>query len=543
MGQPMRRSATAAIRGSPERDVSTAPTLPAMRTPARSLLMASTLAALAAARVVLFAVLDRRPLFGGWEAPDLQRSMFYHYGLKGHLDWTFAEQVARDAFKPPLWYGGVPLLFGWKPSLAALDYLLLNALCAAALVIGGFYLARRLGGDRAGVLAAAVCAVMPGIAWRVVTIGVETAHAALLVLSLLALLGLVQSAREARTRDVALRGVALGLCVGAAALMKWNFVAYIAPPALLALVLSGRSALPRAVLGLGLAAFFAAVVFGPWALGYADLSDILAQGARGEAEGERAGYYVSELARRSLGWLGWLMVGAGAAGLVWGRQDPLHAPRPRYEALIVGAAVLALWLLHLWIPHKETRYLLPALPLVAVLLAWPAARLSEVRGGPVVLGVLLAVGAVQSWVMPWFEEPPADHAWSDVLPAPIADDYDIEAVLAHPSLRARERTVVTLSLRPEARFPVLTFLDWELYGRNANPVLARSDWPDVTSKACAFDLERSTHFLSNRQLDLHEESALRSMGFERIVTVKPRIQDVGVLSLWALEARSEPRYR
>jgi hypothetical protein len=384
---------------------------------------------------------------------------------------------------------------------------------------------------------------MPGVAWRVVTIGVETAHAALLLLALLALLGLIQSARESRTGDVALRGMALGLCVGSAALMKWNFVAYIAPPALLALALCGRAAATRVVFGLGLAALLAAAVFGPWALGTADLSEILTQGAHGEAEGEATGYYLSELIHRSLGWLGWLLAGAGVVGLAWGREHVLHAPRPRNEALVVGSAIIALWLVHLWIPHKETRYLLPALPLIGVLLSWPAARLSRVRGGPIVLGLLLCAGAVHSWVLPWFEQPPEEHTWSDVVSSPIADDYDIEAVLAHPSLRVRDRTVVTLSLRPEARFPVLTFLSWELYGRNENPVLARSDWPDVTSKACAFDLERSTHFLTNRQLDVHEESALRSMGFERSVIVKPRIPDVGTLSLWALEERSEPRYR
>ena len=45
-----------------------------------------------------------RPLLG-FEAADLQRSMFYHYGLRGHLDYGFLEQVGRDGFKPPLWYG------------------------------------------------------------------------------------------------------------------------------------------------------------------------------------------------------------------------------------------------------------------------------------------------------------------------------------------------------------------------------------------------------------------------------------------------------
>jgi len=55
-------------------------------------------------RVLLYGAVDRRPLLG-FEAADLQRSMFYHYGLRGHLDYGFLEQVGRDGFKPPLWYG------------------------------------------------------------------------------------------------------------------------------------------------------------------------------------------------------------------------------------------------------------------------------------------------------------------------------------------------------------------------------------------------------------------------------------------------------
>ncbi len=511
----------------------------------RPLLVALVWAVLAAARVVLFALWDKRPLYGGWEAPDLQRSMFYHYGLRGHLDWTFAEQVARDAFKPPLWYGGVPLLNGWKDSLDRLDYLLPNAVCAAVLVLGGYALARRLGGAASGVIAAALCALMPGVAWRVGMIGVEPAHAALLVGALLMLVGLVQSARDGASVDCVVRGVGLGVCVGLGALMKWNFVAYVAPVGLVALGVAGREGLGRTALGLGVAGAMAAVLFGPWALSYADLGEILAQGASGEADGGGLGYYLVELARRGLGAAGWLMVLAGVGGAMVGGPPPVGeaAPRPRAEGAMIGAVVLALWALHLAIPHKETRYLLPALPLIAVLLAWPAGKLARAKAGMPILGFLLAVGAVDSWLVPLAAEAPANHGWEDILPAPVREDYGVEAVFAHPSLRSRERTVVTFSLRDEALFPVLTFVQWELYGRNPNPVLSRSSWPDVTSKAAAFDLERSTHFVANRDLDDQEQAALRSMGFERVVTVAPRVQDVGVLQLWALEARSNPRYR
>ncbi|MCO4773727.1 MAG: hypothetical protein KDA24_27090 [Deltaproteobacteria bacterium] len=519
--------------------------MPRPREAARPLLAALAIAAVSAVRVVVFGLLDRRPLYGGWEAPDLQRSMFYHYGLRGHLDWTFAEQVARDAFKPPLWYGGVPLLYSWDDSLHRLDYLLPNALCAGALVLGGFALGRRLGGPIAGLVSAALCAVLPGIAWRVAMIGVEPAHAALLVGSLLLLVGLVQSARDGAAADCVVRGVGLGVCIGAATLMKWNFVAYVTPPLVLSVLVVGREGLGRLGLGLLAAGGFAAAIFGPWALGFADLGEIFAQGADGEASQAGAGYYLSELAGRSLGLGGWAALVAAAFGLWRGISPTLGsaAPRPRVEAGILGAAVLALWLTHLAIPHKETRYLLPALPLLCALLGGAAARLAPLRGGGLALTLILLVGLGGSWIHPLLDEPATNHNWTDVLPAPIDEDYGVDGILAHPTLGERERTVVTFSLREEAIFPVLTFLQWELYGRNANPVLSRSSWPDVTLKACAFDLERSTHFLSNRTLNDQEEAALRSMGFERVVTVAPRVQDVGVLQLWALEERSEPRYR
>ena len=519
-----------------------------MRTARRPLLIALALAALAAVRIVVFALRDARPLYGGWEAADLQRSMFYHYGLRGHLDWGFWEQVGRDGFKPPLWYGGVPLLYWWKDSLRALDYQVLNAGCAFLLVLGCFVLGRRLGGELSGVLAAALCAFLPGIAWRLPMIGVEPMHAVLLLGCVLAVVRLVDAARGG---GAALRwGMALGGIVGIGALMKWNFAAYAVAPVAVALVGMGGRGRKAAIGGVAVAVTVAAALFVPWALGVADLADVLNQGATGESDGAGLGFYAGELGRRSLGVVGWLAVVVAAAGVAFrerseaGRLGSLEIP-------VVGAAVLGLWALHLFVPHNESRYLLPALPLLCVLLAVPMGWLPARVPGPWLWGGVVLVGLVTSWVMPWLGavrdaavlSEGELFAWDDVAPAPRLGDYGIGEVLSHPSLRARERTVVTTSLRGESYFPVLTFLNWELYGRNPNPVLSRSDWPDVTSKACAFDLERSTHFLSNRDLEIQEEGALRSMGFERVVTVTPWIQEVGTLQLWALEARSEPRYR
>ena len=173
------------------------------------------IATAAAARVVLFGILDRRPLYGGWEGSDLQRSMFYHYGLRGHLDWTFAEQVTRDGFKPPLWFGGVPALFGWKPSLSALDYLLVNAAAMGGAVVIAFALGKRLGGARGGLCAAALTAFLPGVAWRIGMVGVEPTHMVLLPAAVLALLALLHEAEHRSLKTAAPVGVVLGVLAGA----------------------------------------------------------------------------------------------------------------------------------------------------------------------------------------------------------------------------------------------------------------------------------------------------------------------------------------
>jgi len=513
-----------------------------MQTDRRTKLVLLAFAALSALRVVGFALLDRRPLFGGWEAPDLQRAMFYHYGLRGHLDWTFTEQIARDGFKPPLWYGGVPVLFGWKDSLSAFDFLLVNALAMAATVFVVYALGRRLGGARGGLLAAAAVTLLPGVAWRVPMVGVEQAHMALLPFAVLGCLALLEQAHAHRPRTLPV-GIVLGLTIGVGLLMKWNFGAYVAAPLLLATLLGLRASPRASLVGLLVAVAVAAGAFLLWLMPFGDLQDILNQGALGESGGEPPSIYLQELIGPALGPGGWLLLSLAGLGLVVGARPPDQGPRPGRDALLIASAAVSLLVLHALIPHKETRYLLPALPLLAALLAWPLGRFAQGRRGALLAWLGVGVLGVVSWGVPLSQGNPERYAWDEVVPAPVRDDYGLEDLLAHPSLGERERTVVTFALTGEGRFPLLTFLHWELYGRNPNPVLSRSDWDDVTSKACAFDLERSTHFLAGRPLEVQEQAALRSMGFEVVIRGQPRIQGVPELALWALEPGSAPRYR
>ena len=499
------------------------------------------IATAAAARVVLFGILDRRPLYGGWEGSDLQRSMFYHYGLRGHLDWTFAEQVTRDGFKPPLWFGGVPALFGWKPSLSALDYLLVNAAAMGGAVVIAFALGKRLGGARGGLCAAALTAFLPGVAWRIGMVGVEPTHMVLLPAAVLALLALLHEAEHRSLKTAAPVGVVLGVLAGAGLLLKWNFGVYLVAPALVTLGLG--LAAPVATIGaLLLAAAVAAALFGAWVVPFADLAEITASGVQGEVSDVGPAVFLAAL-REGFGPAGFGLVGLAGLGLVAGEPPRDRGLRPRRAALVIAVTVLALLAVHAVIPHKESRYLLPAFPLLAALLGGPLGRIASVREGAWVAGGTLVALAALSWVAPWSAPTRDQFAWKEVVPAPVADDFDLERLVTHPSLRDRDRTVVTFALAGEGRWVLLTFLQWELYGRNANPVLSRSDWDDVTSRACAFDLERSTHFVAGRALDDQEEAALRSMGFEVVIRVQPRIDDVPELALWALDPASAPRYR
>ncbi len=491
-------------------------------------LLAVAAVVLAALRLPWLAARHARPALNA-EAADLQRVMFYHWGLRGHLAWDWWEQVLRDGFKPPLWYGGVPALGAWRTTLDAEFLAWVQAALLVALAVLVWRAASALAGASAGPLAVAAMLAMPGVAGRFTVAGVEPLHAVLLLAWVLTL-------RRMRAPGVGPPALA-GVLLGAGLLAKWSFAAYALGPWLGAAFLSRRDA--RGLGRLVTAGLIGLATFGAWWFTAADPAAVLA-GAGDEPSfpGDPIGalLFYPRVVVTALGAPG---LGLSVAGIVAARGLEVRADR-RDGALLFAAAAAVL-LVHVAVPHKELRYVLPALPMVAALAAAPVARRFATRG-VARLGIVAALllGGVASALVP---------ATGAAFPGDlrlVPNDYDagLDAVVAHPSFAGRERNVVTYSLDVTPLFPVMTTLGWAFYSRNATVVVGRGNHVDLTERAAAFDLERSTHVVLDRDLGDQERAAIASMGFRPVVERRPI--DLGgfpVLSLWALEPGRAPPKR
>jgi hypothetical protein len=492
-------------------------------------------------RAIFHALADIRPL-QGWEAADAQRAMHYHYGLRGHLDWTWFEQVARDGFKPPLWYGGVPLLVGWRDTMRVADFLLVNAAMLAVTLALVWAVVRRLADERAAAWAVVLVVALPGIAGRITRVGVESTHMAALVGVLLLL--------ERGHRHPRSRGVGLGLLVGAATLAKWNFLAYVAP-LLVWEVLSARrrsgDSMRSAAIRMGTTIGITVALLLAWLLPFGDPGEILAQSQRESSAGGALGtlgFYLRNLVQPSLGPVGIPLVGVGVLALAVRSRDGTTAGS-RWELLPYGLAAVSILGVHAMIPHTEGRYLVPLLAVLAVPAAVGLARLEDTSrwvAGPLrVAGIALFVTTL---VVPAFEDYGDQLHERELVSQAVRHDFGLDALARHASFGTRHRSVVTYSITegPEF-FPLLSAIRWRLYDRNAAPVLSRSSWPDVRSDESQYSLERSTHFVTDRVLAPAETEALRAAGFEPAASIATRISGWPTLELWARPDGVEPPYR
>jgi 4-amino-4-deoxy-L-arabinose transferase-like glycosyltransferase len=157
------------------------------------------------------------------------------------------------ADKPPLYplLLALPSLLGWKTLVA---HRVASCLMGAALVAAVGLLGRRVGGDRVGLVAAAIAAVYPLLVVVDGSLRSESLYAPLIAFGLLAAYRVVD-------RPSAGRAAVLGALLGAAALTRSEAVLLLA----LILVVAARGLPPGARLRTtAVAALAAALVLAPW---------------------------------------------------------------------------------------------------------------------------------------------------------------------------------------------------------------------------------------------------------------------------------------
>jgi len=472
--------------------------------------------------------------------------MFYHYGLRGYLDYSFIEQIGRDGFKPPLWYGGVPLLFSWRDTLSDLDFLLVNAIALLFACWAVWLLGRKLGGELGAGLAVLCLCALPGSAGGSTLIGVEMTQVAFFAWLMLLLV-------HVRERTDSARGPFLfGVLFGLGMLAKWTLVIYLVLPIGWTIwSLRGAIGTPGSSVRHFLAALLlSAVMFLAWLVPFADLEAIV-QGATDEATYDSiwsAGsllFYPRMVMGSTVGLAAAPVVALALLGALAAWRS--GAARGDRAGLLMhlGAAVVSSLALLTLLPHKEIRYIEPLLPALALLMAWGLAI--AVRSGGRI--GRLAVVAACSWlvlstlVIPWTERPPesvdGNLPFEPLRFTPRVDDYGLEFTVRDESLREGGFATVTYSVAGEAALPVLVSLQWELYGRNEVPVVSRYNHGAVTEDSCRFDLVRSSHFLTNRVLSAEEVDTITTLGFELQSQSSPRIEEFGALQLWRRVGRWE----
>jgi hypothetical protein len=472
----------------------------------------------ACARVIVHGVLDRRPRFGGSEANDLYDLARHHWALRGWLADDLATGLLEDRYKPPLYYAGVPLLFGWRPTLDYAGVLAVNAVALALALAAAWELGRRLGGRRAALWAVVVTASLPAVAGRVTVAGVEPLHLALVGWSLVGLLQL-------RRRPGPGAAVALGAVLATGMLIKWTFVAAVGG----AIAVAGVAALVGArstganqgdsrarapVVWLAVALGVGGAAFGAWFVLVGQPGSIAAGAAHDPTTSEFLGsssiLYLARWATvHGVGAFGAAAVALGAVGLMTGAPGG-----GRVDRWLLAAAALGLLVAHTLIPHKEARYLLPAFGPLAVLVAVGLARLgTRGRGWRLaVVGATLALLVGTFTIAPRGGDPAHTHLRLAIDP----DDQGVEALVRQVAGDGEEPVLVASSLAGERWMELRDMLAWELYARADRPVLLLPPERDLRWQHARDKLSRAQRFLADGPPSAEDRAALRRAGFVRV---------------------------
>lgn len=528
-------------------------------------LIALAVALAAGARVLAFGLLDLRPRYGGSEANDLYALARYHWAIRGWLGDEFATFLLEDRYKPPLWYGGVSLLGAWSP---ALHYWMVLAAGAAALVLAlaaAWVLGSRMAGPRAGCWAVVIAAALPGVAGRVTIAGVEPLHMALLGWALVGLLDIL-------TRPRTSSAIVLGCVLCAGMLAKWTFAAAVLGPVAVAAWAAtaelrgrtgtgqasrdvpekegagkGASRRPPGLLALALGT--AALPFFGWLLAVGQAGVIAAGAASDPTTSALIGsdpllYLPAWLLRDGIGLAGLPLLALGLAGSWLARNREAHLP-----AALLAAAVVGLLCIHMAIPHKEVRYLLPAFLPLAVLAGRGLAGLTR-RGrtwrAAAAAATLLLLASTFGWPLSRPARSSPGQRERDLHLHIVRDDGGLAALAARIVQGDRVGgpagpVVVASSLSGERWMELRDMLAWELYDRPASPALLLPPAADLRWAHARRRLEAADCFLIDRPPSTAETGVLAGAGFARDGVLALRVPGGERVELWTRAGPAEPR--
>ncbi len=331
--------------------------------PARAALGLIIAAQTAAAAIVI--AQDRVPpthdvLYMSRAAAMLARAVRGEAGMwSGFLDAT------RDLFYPPLLHtAALPFTLIDPASFGAAAMSI--SLFTAILVLAVFALGRRIGDETTGLVAATLVALAPAVLGFSRVYLVDLPLSAICAASLASLFATDRFSSRRMT-------LAFGALCGIGLLLKQTFVIYAAPPALVYALASiarakGAHERTRRLAHLGLAALACAVVAGWWyaprafaMIGKQETINALARAL----EPDRAG--LLDFLRLATSGAGWAIAPLAVVGL-------LLAPRDRHGATLAAALVVPFALLPLVLVIMTPRYVLPLVPVAAVLAAHALGR-------------------------------------------------------------------------------------------------------------------------------------------------------------------------
>lgn len=354
-------------------------------------------------------------------------------------DW-WSEFLRQTTKNPPLSYvlgAWAMMLFGASSDAAAWIFVPMNAVIVASV----FLLGQRLWRTSVGLWAAVFVIVMPGLRDLRLVFLIDLPLVALVTASF-ASLTFWHFARTGRQGWAAC--AAFGICLGLAMLAKPTSIIYIFAPLLMTLTfgLSGHKwrKVAQAILALALCCALAA----PWYV--TNLIFVLSAGTSAAVDSARiegdplpdtlAGW--TYYAERLPGQITWPLLGVGLMAVVlallanFARRGPNLSdqtgpaagtetgPGTRQAMVWLAVCLVGSYVLVTLIPNKDSRYVTPYLPVIAVLIAAVFAEAPKYARGLRLLAAMLALLAMLNsmFLLPVLSAGPLSPVLHALAPAP-----------------------------------------------------------------------------------------------------------------------------